>query len=206
MNKNSLQHFPLGAVFCALIMSHAIPAAAAETGKLPLTTAAAAPAPKPAPVPQATASLPQSAEYAGPTEVAPPLRLTSGKSALVRLPAEANRISIGNPEVADVMLINPREVYLLGKKVGTTNVFVWTKSGRTTIMDVAVSVDTATLKNKLDALVPGQAGVKIDSLADSVVLSGRVSDALKVNRMVSLAEVYSSRSCLKSRWPRYLKR
>jgi pilus assembly protein CpaC len=118
------------------------------------------------------------------------MRLTVGKSALVRLPADASRLSIGNPEVADVMLINPREVYMLGRKFGSTNVFVWTRSGPTTIMVVIVGLDTATLKTRLGELVPGETAITVESLGDSVVLGGSVSDPMKVQRLVSLAEVY----------------
>ncbi|MBI5278020.1 MAG: type II and III secretion system protein family protein [Burkholderiales bacterium] len=151
----------------------------------------AAPAAKPAAA-QAVAgvSTPQ-AEYSGPTEVAPPLRLTVGKSALVRLQADASRVSIGDPNLADVTMINPREVYVLGKKFGSTNMFVWSKGGRTTLMDVVVGVDTATLKTRLDELVPSERGVKVETLSDSVVLSGAVADPMKVHRLVSLAEVYA---------------
>ena len=133
----------------------------------------------------------QAAEHSGPTDVAPSMRLTAGKSALVRLPGDAARLSVGNPDVADVMLINPREVYLLGKKVGTTNVLVWIKGGRASIMDVLVDVDTTTLKGKLRELVPSESAFKLESLADSVVLSGRVSDSMKAQRLVTLAEIYS---------------
>jgi len=176
--------FPLAALMtCAPAMAaEAAPPAKAT----PATVAAAA-----TPAATATSVAPQTAAYHGPTEVAPALRLTVGKSALVRLPADASRLSIGNPEVADVTLINPREVYLLGKKFGSTNVFVWVKNGQTTIMDVVVGVDTATLKTRLNELVPGESGVAVDSLADSVVLSGRINDPMKVQRLVSLAEVYS---------------
>ncbi len=135
--------------------------------------------------------VPQAAAYVGPTEVARSLRLTVGKTAVIRLPADAARLSVGNPDVADVMLLNPREVYLLGKKFGSTNVFVWTKGGPTTIMDVVVGVDTATLKSRLNEFVPSETAVTVGSLADSVVLGGRVSDPMKVQRLVSLAEVYS---------------
>ena len=89
---------------------------------------------------------PRAAGYAGPTDMAPSLRLTTGKSALIRLPGDAARLSVGNPDVADVTLIDPREIYLLGKKIGTTNLLVWIKGGHATIMDVTVGVDTDTLK------------------------------------------------------------
>ncbi|HEX5372297.1 MAG TPA: type II and III secretion system protein family protein [Aquabacterium sp.] len=138
-----------------------------------------------------TTMTPQTAKYSGQTEMAPPLQLTVGKSSLVRLPSEASRLSVGNPDVADVMLINPREIYILGKKIGATNMFVWTRDGRATVMDLSVGVDTSTLKHKLTEFVPSEPGVTLSSLGDSVVLTGRVSDALKAHRLVQLAEVYA---------------
>lgn len=133
---------------------------------------------------------PQQRDYSGPTDVAPPLRLATGKSALVRLQADATRVSIGSPEIADVTLINPREIYVLGRKVGSTNLFAWAKNGHTTLMDVVVGVDVATLQSRLGELVPTERNVKVESLADSVVLNGTVSDPMKVHRIVSLAETY----------------
>lgn len=125
-----------------------------------------------------------------PVEMAPNVRLTAGKSTLIRLPDPAVRLAIGNPEVADVMLINAREVYLLGKKAGTTNLLVWTASGRSSLRDVAVGADVDKLQGKLQELLPTAAGVKIDSLGDTLVISGRVTDGAKVARIVTLAEAF----------------
>jgi pilus assembly protein CpaC len=178
---------------CAALLSCA--AFGAEPAKAP--AAARQPPPKAAPAapkaaPTAPVSItPQVATYSGPTEIGPTLRLASGKSALVPLPGDAARLSIGNPEVADVVLINPREAYVVGKKVGSTNVFVWTKSGRTTVIDVYVDLDNAGLKARLDSLVTGSEAVRVASVADSVVLSGRVSDAVKAERLVALANAYT---------------
>lgn len=159
------------------------------------TAAPAAPTtPAAAPAARAPSALtPQTAEYAGPTEIAPELLLTAGKTAVIRLPADALRISIGNPEIADVMLINPREVYVLGKKGGATNIFIWSRGGRTTIMDVTVGVDTAALKAKLTEFMPSETGISVNSMADSIVLGGRAADAVKVQRLVALAELYSGK-------------
>lgn len=205
MNKNAvpfparpaLRDLTALAVAALLCIAAARPAEAAGPATAAATPAAgvAVAATKPAPAADATKAAapsltPQSPDYKGPTEMAPSLRLTIGKTALVRLPSDASRLSIGNPEVADVMLINPREVYLLGKKHGSTNVFVWSKGGPTTIMDIIVGLDTGTLKQKLNELVPSETGIAVDSLGDSVVLRGRVSDPMRVQRLVSLAEVY----------------
>ena len=122
---------------------------------------------------------------------APGVHLTQGKSTVLKLPETATRLSVGNPEVADVMLVNPREVYLLGKKPGTTNLFVWTPSGKTTMRPVEVRVDVDTLHHRLKHLMPSAEHVTVEALADHVVLSGQVSDAMKVQRLVQLSEAFN---------------
>ena len=75
----------------------------------------------------------------GPVQIEAPVRLTAGKSMVMGLSEKAVRISIANPDVADVMLVSPKEVYLLGKKTGTTNLFVWSAGGATSLRDVMVT-------------------------------------------------------------------
>jgi pilus assembly protein CpaC len=171
----------------AFAATPAKPAAAASAPALPE-------APITVKIPPSTG--PQNTQYSGPTEVGAPLQLTVGKTALVRLPADASRLSIGNPEVADVMLINPREVYLLGRKFGSTNLFVWTKGGRTTLIDINVGLDTGTLKSRLNEMVPSETGLAVGSLGDAVVLSGHVSDPMKAQKVVNLLVVDGSQQIM----------
>ena len=124
-------------------------------------------------------------------QVLAPVHLTAGKSMVLPLSEKAVRISIANPEVADVMLVNPKEVYLLGKKTGTTNLFVWSAGGGTSLRDVTVGVDTHALQSKLREWVPSVDNLQVDAVADTLVLRGQVNDALKVQRIVSLAEAFS---------------
>ena len=127
----------------------------------------------------------------GPVQMAAPLRLTAGKSMLLHLPEKAERLSVGNPDVADVVLINPREIYLLGKKSGHTNLLVWTAQGSTTLRDISVGADTDSLHAKLREYVPSVENLRVDSVADSLVLSGRVSDGMKVQRLMALTEAFN---------------
>ena len=127
----------------------------------------------------------------GPVELLPGVELSHGKSTLIKLTEPALRISIGNPDVADVTLINAKEVYVLGKKSGVTNLIVWTASGKTTLRDVSVGLDTVMLQSRLAKWVPTREPLMVDVMADTVVLRGRVPDATKVHRIVSLAEAYT---------------
>ncbi|GAB3545516.1 hypothetical protein GCM10027343_22040 [Noviherbaspirillum agri] len=128
-----------------------------------------------------------------PTDIAPPLQLAAGKSSILRAQHDISRISVGNPDTADVVLLNSREVYVLGKKTGSTNIFLWSKGGRTTVIDVSVGADTAGLKGRLNQLLPGEKGIMVDAAGDAIVLSGNVSDAVKAQRAVLLAEQFGGK-------------
>lgn len=164
------------------------PAKTAPAKKATKTTAKK----KPATVPGVTAQT-SLVPPASTIEFAPQVGVTVGKSTLLKLPAPAARISVGNPAVADVILLNPSEVYLLGKTVGATNVILWSKSGHSTVVDVTVGMDTAALQGKLQQLLPGEKNIKVASAADSLILSGTVTDAVKVDKAVALAEAYSGK-------------
>jgi pilus assembly protein CpaC len=127
----------------------------------------------------------------GAVRVQAPVHLTAGKSMVMPLSEKAVRISIANPDVADVMLVNPKEVYLLGKKTGTTNLFVWSAGGSTSLRDVTVGVDTQALQSKLREWMPAAENLQVDSVAETLVLRGHVHDALKAQRIVHLAEAFS---------------
>jgi pilus assembly protein CpaC len=148
-----------------------------------------------APIAPVMAATPQPKDIAAAStiEFAPQVFATVGKSTLLKLPSPAARISVGNAAVADVILLNPREIYLLGKKMGSTNLILWSKSGQSTVVDVVVE-GTSTLQAKLQQLMPGEKDIKVNVAADTLVLSGTVSDAVKANRAMALAEAYAGKN------------
>jgi pilus assembly protein CpaC len=135
---------------------------------------------------------PATASYALATgaEIAPALALTVGKSTLMHLPSAIDRISVGNPNVADVTLIGGRELYLLGKTVGSTNVMLWRRGGTTLIVDVAVNIDAARLQGRINELLPTEKDIKVSTAADSIVLTGEVTSADKADQAVVIAEAF----------------
>ncbi|MDO8347213.1 MAG: type II and III secretion system protein family protein [Rugosibacter sp.] len=93
----------------------------------------------------------------------------------------------------DVVLLNPTEIYLLGKSVGSTNIIVLGRSGSCTIMDIAVGIDTKTVSARLNQFIPGNA-IQVTAAADSIVLSGSVADATQVDRAMSIASAFTAQS------------
>ncbi|QEL63554.1 pilus assembly protein CpaC [Oryzomicrobium terrae] len=127
-----------------------------------------------------------SGEVTQPTMV----NVATGKSTLLRLPEPIIRRSLGNPKVVEARLVSPQLLYVLGMDNGATNMILQGKSGKCVVVDVVVGFDTAGLRAKIAELLPDETGVKVSSAADSLVLSGTVSDALNANQIVTLANAY----------------
>ena len=163
----------------------------------PKPNSAAAPKFKPQKVAKAAPAQPLSMKRppAGSTgELATQIDLAEGKSTLIRLPFAASRLSVGDARIADIILLNPSEVYMLGKSVGTTNLILWNRSNEATIVDINVGIDTAALQSRLLALFPTEKNIKITSAADTLILTGEVSDVVKADQVMSVATAYVQRS------------
>jgi pilus assembly protein CpaC len=91
----------------------------------------------------------------------------------------------------DVVLLSPRELYLLGKKNGTMNVILQGQDDQCTVIGVTVAMDAAALQDRLGQLIPGQKGIKVSAVENSFILTGTVSDAVKVEQAVTLAKAYT---------------
>ncbi len=112
------------------------------------------------------------------------------KSRIVLLDAPIGRASVGNPDIADIVVIRPTEIYVLGKDIGTTNVFLWDRDNNALgSMNIEVTHDLGSLKAKLHQLLP-QHTIAVHSAQRSVVLTGSVPDAVTMSAAVRLAEGY----------------
>jgi len=112
------------------------------------------------------------------------------QSRVVTVITPANRVSVANPDVADIVVISPTELYVLGKDLGTTNVLLWDQSNHLIgAINVEVQHDLDNLKHKFAELLPGQP-IEVRAAQRSIVLSGRVSDVEVMNAATRIAATY----------------
>jgi pilus assembly protein CpaC len=112
------------------------------------------------------------------------------QSRVVTVVTPANRVSVANPDVADIVVISPTELYVLGKDLGTTNVLLWDNGNRLIgAINVEVQHDLDSLKRKFAELLPGQP-IEVRASQRSIVLSGRVSDVEAMNAATRIAETF----------------
>ncbi len=104
-------------------------------------------------------------------------------------------LPVRNPDLegvgsVDITLLSPTELFFLGKKAGSMNVILQSTDGRCFIRDIIVAIDPGTLQAKLGELMPEESGVKVRGAENALVLSGQVSDAIKLDQVMSLATSY----------------
>ncbi|SCW85023.1 pilus assembly protein CpaC [Sphingobium faniae] len=98
---------------------------------------------------------------------------------------------VGSDEVADILPMTNRSLYVLGKKVGTTSLTLYdSRNMLIAVVDVAVGPDVVTLKRQLGELMPGEPiGARISN--DALVLTGTASSAAAIQRAVEIAKTYA---------------
>lgn len=136
------------------------------------------------------AVMPAAAQSAGPLH-AGTLEVPENKSEVVTSDRPISKALIGSAEIADVLPISNRSVYVLGKKTGTTSLTLYDVGNRViAVMDVSVGPDVEGLRSQLADLVPGQ---KIDARLSNgyVVLTGLVNDAGAADRAAQLAKTFA---------------
>ena len=88
-------------------------------------------------------------------EITQVLHLQVGQSKVLRTAYPIIRISVADPDIADIILISEREIYVNGLRSGVTNLSIWGKS-RFTSATVTVEADLTLLKEKLHQILPDQ--------------------------------------------------
>jgi pilus assembly protein CpaC len=103
---------------------------------------------------------------------------------------EAGRGASDGVAETDITLLSPTELFLLGRKPGSMNVVIQDTAGRCAIKDIIVSADPATLQAQLSEAMPEESAIKVRAADSALVLTGVVSDAVKLSQVLAIAHAY----------------
>jgi pilus assembly protein CpaC len=119
------------------------------------------------------------------------LGLTVGKSMILKSQIPIKRVSVGSPEIADVLVLSPQQVSVTGKAPGITNLIFWKKDDTvSTIIDLGVSPDISRLQEMLVQLLPEEKNINVSASHDSITLSGIVSSQAGLSQSLALSEPF----------------
>ncbi len=121
-----------------------------------------------------------------------PVEVFIGKGTIVTLKEPSKRISISDPEIADLNLISPTEVVINGKKMGSTNMIVWDKQGKTMFFDITVigDIDIKKLEAQIKEAAPND-NITVEFAKDTIVLSGKAANQQTIDKVVQIAQSYA---------------
>jgi len=122
-------------------------------------------------------------------QVAPTITVTVNKSLVFRLAERAKRVSVSQPQVADVLVVAPSQLLINGKAIGTTSLIIFDEKGEVSNYDLVVAPDIAALRGQLRSIFPNEK-VEISTSGPSLVVRGEVSNEVVYDRVLEIALTY----------------
>ncbi|BFM17406.1 type II and III secretion system protein family protein [Maricurvus nonylphenolicus] len=119
------------------------------------------------------------------------LQLSIGRSQIINSNKALEQVVIGEPEVADIKLLNSRQVLILGKAPGRTNLALRGKgSGEVVLLNVVVNYDLTGLKRKINDVLPQETTLEVRGSNDSVILSGSVTSTISLETVMEITKSF----------------
>jgi pilus assembly protein CpaC len=98
-------------------------------------------------------------------------------------------IAVGDPTILDFTVVNSRQLRLIGKGVGVTDLAITTARNETYTFEIRVLADLSLLQDKLRATFP-DASVKLSQIRDHFVVEGEARDQAQITRIVQTISAY----------------
>ncbi len=95
-----------------------------------------------------------------------------GKSVAIDLPRDIKDVLVADPKIANAVIRSSRRVYMIGVKVGQTNIFFFDAKGHQIAgFDIAVTRDLNGLRAALKRVLP-DAHIQVEGMDKGLILSG----------------------------------
>lgn len=118
--------------------------------------------------------------------------LTPGMAESVDLDADADAAVVADPQVADVAVVDPRHLVVLGKSPGITSVDVRGVGGLP-LKSFNVRVDAQTdHASQLVAHLAGGTGIRVDAVGGTLLVSGTADSPAQAARVLAAVRAVSS--------------
>ena len=114
------------------------------------------------------------------------ISVSKGASALLQNGTAIIRVTVGDPNVADALVVSPTEAVINGKTLGSTTLLVWDNQTQPRIYSVEVTADAPALQRYIKAVLPDES-ITVTSTGNTVTLNGTVKDPFTAQRAVDVA-------------------
>jgi pilus assembly protein CpaC len=120
------------------------------------------------------------------------VRIGLNKSIVVRLPAEARDVIVGDPATVDAIVRRKNMAYIFARGIGQSNVFFFDANGNQILnLDVEVALDSLALRKLMQRAMPGSR-ITVDTVNKDVILGGMAANASEAKQAVDLAQQFNA--------------
>lgn len=123
---------------------------------------------------------------------AAPFVVTLGKAEVITIDGAFSDVLVADPSIVDVSALNTKKIYVVGTKIGDTNIIVLDDAGETVRrIDIHVTYDLQAIQSMVEKFFPDE-NVQVKALHDQIALTGMASNPEKAERISSLVGHYVS--------------
>lgn len=98
-------------------------------------------------------------------------------------------VAVGDPTVLDLVVLNSKQIRLIGNRIGVTDLSVTTPDGQVFSFEVRILADLNSLRGVLARVYP-DTSVRVSQIRDHLVAEGQVRDTAQANRVLETIRVY----------------
>ncbi|MCC0052291.1 MAG: type II and III secretion system protein family protein [Rhodobiaceae bacterium] len=118
------------------------------------------------------------------------VKLGLNKAIVIDLPTDAHDILVADPSLADAVTRTSRRLYLFGKKVGQTNIFIFGPNGEEIVaVELEIERDVSGLQAHLARFLP-DSDISVEIISDNIVLTGSVRTPQDAAQAANLANIF----------------
>jgi pilus assembly protein CpaC len=185
MNKTSRQHGIVNAPRVAALAAAAALALGAIGGPRPAAAQATRPT-QPTTTPSTARPILQREAAHNET-----VEVIVGESRTIDAAWPVKKVSVVDPDIADVDAISPTRVQIRAKAIGITEIAIESEQGETWRTRIAVSADTSRLQEQLRKLF-ANSSLNVSQIGDVVVIKGmlaRAEDAAQMRQLLDISKM-----------------
>ncbi|MGB6536210.1 MAG: type II and III secretion system protein family protein [Xanthobacteraceae bacterium] len=120
-------------------------------------------------------------------EQARAVTLGVSKSVVVDLPRDVKDVLVADPTIANAVVRSSRRAYIIGNKVGQTNVFFFDANGKQIAgFDIAVKRDLNGIREAIKEVIP-DSDITVSGIGEGVILSGTVATDAEAQQAYDIA-------------------
>lgn len=113
-----------------------------------------------------------------------------GKTQLIKFDEPVKRISITDPNMADLVLLSPKELLLNGKKAGRTSLLFWGNGDKPVFFNLVVQPDTDAVIQAIEQIAPNE-NIKYSFTDDGLIISGHISSSATKKNIEDVIKAYN---------------